>query len=787
MSASGQKTIDVFGATLTRDKFVKRGGALVVGFSVLGATVGTVGGASAADGSNSLDPSLPSSWLTINPDNTILMRTGKPEMGQGSASAAYAQILAEELNVPFSAITQLVMGDTDRTPDGGIAAGFLGTGAANLRKVGAYTYQALLSLASTQLGVPVGSLTVSNGVVSGGGKQVTYGQLVAGNQLSLSIPVSGNLLVGGITVGGTPPTKPVSQYTVIGTSQPMATIPPIATGTATFVGNLVLPGMLHARMVKPRTFGSTLISVGQLDKKQFPNTQVVVKGNLVGVLDPQEYIAIQAASVVASKTKWSDWADLPGSGNVRQYLRSGADYTAAQMTVNTNTGNAGSALATAAKRISATYMYPYFKHAPIGPSIAVADVRSDGTTIVWAHTQAPQPLRKMLSAVLQTDPSNVIVRILDGSGHYGRSNPGPDGAEADAVILSQAVGKPVRVQWMRPEDMTWAVSSFPQLADMQVGLDANNNMVAFQADYHQTGRYDGRGLGALLAGLPPGATEDGNPAVPQVNGHYSWVATASTVWPYDKVLNALEYVHNAPPPGQVSSPYKAGMRIHSSRTPVQRQANFALESIVNEAAATAGVDPIDYRLRHTTDPRLILVLNTLKTAHGWETRPSPSPSASSTGSKMVTGQGMGVMIRSGGHWAAAADITLNPKTGKVIVDKYTVVLEPGIVVNPLQMKRITEGGTVMGMSEALFEQVAFNKSMITSQDWVTYPILRFMHLPKINVVLLNNVSVGTYNGAGEGSNSLPPTTIAAAIFDATGKFARSLPFRPANVRAILAT
>jgi CO/xanthine dehydrogenase Mo-binding subunit len=339
---------------------------------------------------------------------------------------------------------------------------------------------------------------------------------------------------------------------------------------------------------------------------------------------------------------------------------------------------------------------------------------------------------------------------------------------------------------MRPEDMTWAVSSFPQLADMQVGLDASNNMIAFQADYHQTGRYDGRGLGALLAGLPPGATEDGSPAVPQVNGHYSWVATASTVWPYDKVPNALEYVHNTAPPGQVSSPYKAGMRIHSSRTPVQRQANFALESIVNEAAVAAGADAIQYRLRHTSDQRLITVLNTLMTAHGWQTRPSPSPTASASGSTLVTGRGMGVMIRSGGHWAAAADVTVNPKTGKVTVNKYTVVLDPGIVVNPLQMTRITQGGATMGISETLYEQVAFSKRMITSADWVTYPILRFVELPDINVVLVNNPAVGTYNGAGEGSNALPSVAITAAFFDATGKPARTLPLRPANVRAILA-
>src|SRR5579884_3042299 len=663
------ETIDVFGATLTRRRFVQGAGGMVVGLSVVAAGVGAKKAAAAGSG-NSLDATQLGSWLTINPDNTITMRTGKVEMGQGSVTAAYAQILAEELNVPFSQITQIVYGDTDRTPDGGIAAGFLGAGANNLRLVGAYTYQALLSLASQQLGVPVGSLSAQGGVISGGGKNVTYGQLVSGSQLNLTIPVTGNLLVGGLTVTGSPPTKPPSQYTVVGTSQPMGSIPGIVTGTATWVGNIRLPGMLHARMVKPPTFGSTLVSVGQLDKKEFPNTQIVVKGNLVAVLDPEEYTAVTAAAELAGKTKWTDWSDLPGSGNLVNFLRS-ADYNAAAMTVNTNLGQPSAAFASAAKVVSATYVRPYFKHAPIGPSVAVADVRSDGTAIVWAHTQAPQPLRKMLSYVLQTDPSNIVVRILDGSGHYGRSNPGPDGAEADAAILSQIVGRPVRVQWMRQEDMAWAVSSFPQLADMKVALDGSGNMVAFQADYHQTGRFDGRGLGALLAGLPPGATEDGSPQIPQVRGHYSWVATVSTVWPYDKVQNVLEYGHNAAPLGQVESPYKVGMRIHSMRTPVQREQNFALEGMVNEVAASVGVDPIDYRIRHTTDTRLINVLNTLKTEHGWQTRPSPNPQAKTAAGKLV-GRGMGVMIRSNTRWAAAADVTIDPRTGKVTVDRYTV-------------------------------------------------------------------------------------------------------------------
>jgi len=272
--------------------------------------------------------------------------------------------------------------------------------------------------------------------------------------------------------------------------------------------------------------------------------------------------------------------------------------------------------------------------------------------------------------------------------------------------------------------------------------------------------------------------------VPQVNGHYSWVATVSTVWPYDKVPNVIEYGHNSAPLGQVESPYKVGMRIHSMRTPVQREQNYALESMVNEVAASVGADPIDYRIRHTTDDRLITVLNTLKSAHGWQTRPSPNPQ-SKGGSGLLSGRGMGVMVRSGGHWAAAADITVDPRTGKVRVLKYTVVLEPGIIINPLQLKRITEGGSVQGMSEVLNETVAFNRGMITSTDWVKYPIMRMADLPKINVVLINKPDVGAYNGAGEGSNGLPYVAIPAAFFDATGKFPRALPLRPANVREIL--
>src|SRR5205809_4451846 len=227
MSAIEETTNNVFGATLTRRKFVKGSGAMIVGFSLVGAGLGAKT-AKGAVGGTTLDPALPSSWLEIRADNTIVLRTGKVELGQGSASTAYAQITAEELNVPVTAITDVVMGDTDRTPDGGFSAGYMGGGNPNVRKAAAYTYQALLSLASTQLGVPVSSLTVQNGVVSGGGKNVSYGDLVKNQQLNLTIPVTGSLQsLFGLSITGNPPTKPVSQYQVIGKSIPMRTIPPI--------------------------------------------------------------------------------------------------------------------------------------------------------------------------------------------------------------------------------------------------------------------------------------------------------------------------------------------------------------------------------------------------------------------------------------------------------------------------------------------------------------------------------------------------------------------------------
>jgi CO/xanthine dehydrogenase Mo-binding subunit len=380
---------------------------------------------------NSLDPTLVSSWIEIHPDNTILIRTGKNDFGQGTTFTAYRQIVADELSVPFDAITTVVQGDTDRTPDGSGAFDFLGRGTPNIRKAAAYTYQALLDLASERLGVPKAKLSVKDGVVSGDSRSISYGDLVKNQQLKLTIPVRGDLTsIMGLTIEGNPPMKPVSEYTVIGKSFKNSVISSKVAAKETWATDVRLPGMLHARVVHPKTLGSTLVSAGQLDKTKFPNSQIIVKGNLVGVVAPTEWEAIQAADQVAGGTKWTDWKGLPGNAKLYQHLKEEADWKTAPVGKGrANKGDAEPVLVSTHKKHSATYQLSYMKHAPIGPTMAVADVQPDGTVHIYTHNQNPQELRGEIAMMLGTTADRVIVHAYPGPGHYGRSNGGNAGAE----------------------------------------------------------------------------------------------------------------------------------------------------------------------------------------------------------------------------------------------------------------------------------------------------------------------------------------------------------------------
>lgn len=781
---------NVYGATLTRRQFVRGGGALLVclgGLSRLG-PIGslldsTVEAAGAAGDANSLNPGLASSWFEIHADNTIVMRTGKVDFGQTTAHTAYRQIVAEELRVSYEAIASVVMGDTDRTPDGGFSAGFLEYGGQNLRKAAAYTYQALLDLAATTTGVDKSALTVQDGVVSGGGKRVTYGELVKNQQLKLTIPVSGELTnMFGLTVTGDPPLRPTKEYTIVGKSFPNAVTPSKVSAKEVWVTDVRLPGMWHGRVVHPKTLGSTLVSAGTLNKTRFPNAQVIVKGNLVGVVSPSEWEAVGAAQQIAADTKWTEWKGLPGHEKLYPWLREQADWkTTPPSKSDKSRGDVKPALASASKTLTASYEVPFMKHAPIGPTIAVGDARADGMVYVHTHNQNPQALRGQLAMMLGASIDNVVVRIYAGPGHYGRSNGGNAGAEDEAVLLSKAIGKPVRVQWSRADDLQWSTQSPPGVSDISIGWDANGTITAYQADHYMPAMQDDRLVGALIAGLPtqpaPAPNAEG-PIGSTING-------ISDPWIYEQVPNVAETGFGTFQLGQQASPLAIGLRDHSMRTPGQLQQNYPRELAMSEAAARAGIDAIEFRLKQTDDARLIGVLKAVREASGWQTRVSPAAKASATGTASVTGQGVSAMLRSGTYWACVCQVSVVPSTGKVAVDKYTIAVDPGIVVNPLQLKRTIEGGALMGLSHALYEEMTFDESGVTSRDWRSYPILTMADVPEVKVVILSHPEVGAYGGGSEAANALAISAVAAAFFDATGKIARRLPLRPSYVQGVL--
>jgi nicotinate dehydrogenase subunit B len=768
--------IDIHGAELSRRVFLTGGGALVAGISLLSH------GAEAASSATTLDPVLLSSWIEIGADNKVTIRTGKSDFGQSSIYTAYRQIVAEELDLPFEAVTTVVSADTDRTPDGGGTFDLLGRGTPNLRKVAAYTREAMLELAAQRLGVRKDQLKVEGGVVSGSGKRVSYGELVKDQNLRLVIPVKGELTsIGGLTVEGDPPMKPVAAYRIVGKSFKNSAVESKVSAKEKWVTNVKLPGMLHARVVHPATLGSTLVSDGQCDKAKFPNARVVVKGNLVGVVAPTEWEAIQAARQVAATTKWSDWKGLPGQAKLFSHLRDEADWKAVAVNKGpANTGDVASAMTGAAKKLSASYELPYMKHAPIGPTMALADVRPDGSVTLHTHTQNAQALRGQIALMLGIGVDKVVVRTYAGAGHYGRSNGGNAGAEDEAVILSKELGRPVRVQWMRADDLQWSTQSPAAYSDIRIGLDAGGRIVGYEADHFMPAMQDDRPIGAVLAGLPTMPAPDANGP-----GLASTANGVSDKWVYDAILNVEERAHGTWQVGQRNSPLAVGLRDHSMRTPGQYQQNFPREVAISEAAALAGADAIQFRIDHAKEERLKHVLERLRAESGWESRPVPQLRAASAGSTEVRGQGASVMLRSGSYWACACQIAVTPATGAIRVEMVTLVVDPGIVINPQQLKRQVEGGCMMGVSEALYEDVAFDESGVTARDWQTYPILKMADMPEVKVVLVNRPEVGSYGQGSEGANALAAPAIVAAFFDATGKAARRLPMRPAYVMDLL--
>ena len=760
-------------AGFLRRDFLKGAGALIVGFST-----GAIRTAHAQFGGPS--PGSPpinqlDSWIAIAADGRVTAYSGKEELGQG-ISTAQAQLVAEELSVPFNRVN-LIYCDTALTPDQAYTAGSQSHPANfnrnNLAQAGATAREALFRLASERLSVPVDQLTASDGVIrlkSDPSKALGYGQLVAGRRFNLQVDPNAKR-------------KPTSEWTVLGKPVPRPDIPALVTGEFEFVHNVRVPGMLHGRVVRPPAVGATVMSVDEGSVKNLAGVvKVVVKKNFVGVVAEKPWQAIQAASQL--KVTWSAGAGLPSHATFYAHMRT----QPARDALAVDSKDVEQRLAAAATVLKATYLHPYQMHGSMGSSCAVADVEGEKAT-VWSPTQGVWYQKSTVAMLLGLKPENVHVIFRRGSGCYGLN--GADTVTYDAAILSQAVGKPVRVQLSRKDEMAWENYGNAYVIDERAGLDAQGNIIAWDHESWSPTRGNRPGPGTpgnvvtgILAGFSPQPFTPRSPASSptaynnNANAVPSYVA--GNVGGRDQGTGTVKSEHVLT--HTIESPFWTG----PLRSPNRLQNTFAHECFLDELAAHTKADPVEYRLRHLRDPRLIAVVNEVAKAANWEVRPSPKPASRKTG--VVTGRGMASVLYEGdnGYSALVAEVEVNQDTGSVVVKRFVVCNDVGPVSNPDGLRNQIEGGALQGLSRALMEEVTWDDQKVTSFDWRTYHTLPLgFDVPKVEAVLLNRPDQEA-TGAGETSITVVAAALGNAIFDATGARIRQIPFTPERVKAALA-
>jgi CO/xanthine dehydrogenase Mo-binding subunit len=765
----------------TRASFLKGGGALVLGLAIPLAAVATASAkepiAEAASDSPlkpiptvgpvyDVNPGALSSWLAIAADGTVTGFTGKVDLGQGNQTAL-SQIIAEDLYVPLDSV-HLIMGNTDICPNQGYTAGSttIASGGPQLRAAAAFAYQTLLQMASTQLGVPVSSLSASDGVISvtGSSTKVSYGDLVKGQVLTAAIPYTGTPASFTLDVTNL---KPVHEYTIVGTSPARRDIPLKVTGEYEYVQDVRVPGMLHGRVVRPPSLGAQLISVGKVPD----GVRLVQIKNFVAVAHENEWTAINAAANL--ETKWTHWAGLPTMDGLADFIYSTPSTTTVAVsnpvvkTVAAAEANVAKGMTSAVTTLSGTYSTPMETHGTLGPSCAVVDVQAD-QVLAWAGTQGPNGLITTISQALGVPTDIIHVYAYPASGCYGRN--GADPAVIDAALMSQALGVPVRVQWMRRDEHEWDPKGPATIHQMQAGIDSSGNVVAYQHEgWLAGGEYDVSIIGAALAGKA------------------AYTANAFTGWSTNYFLYTFPNVAIiSNQQNDLGAAQNNGVGVISAwlRSPAQFQITFATESFVDEMAAAANSDPIQFRLKYLTDPRYINVLTYLSGMSGWKFRSSPSNAASST-DRVVTGRGVAMALRDGTYAGNVAEVEVDRHTGKITVTKIYAAQDCGLAVNPRAITLGAEAGIVQGVSRTLMEQVTFTQSAITSIDWNTYPVIRFDEAPEVDFQVIDNPGIPS-NGSGEPPMTPTAAAIGNAVFDATGVRLRDLPFKPGVVKAALA-
>jgi CO/xanthine dehydrogenase Mo-binding subunit len=718
------------------------------------------------------------SWIVIHENNTATFYIGKTDCGQGTGTS-FRQLMSDELDIAF-AQTACIMGSTDNTVDQGGSGGSTAMERDSwpMRRAAAEARRVLLEMASARLAAPVDGLTVSNAVIAvkaDSSKRVSYGELIAGKKFNVTLNGANVNAVTGVAK-----VKAVQELKFTGQSPQRDDIPAKVDGSLKWAVDVKLPRMVHARNVKPHFACAKLTGFDESSVQNIPGfLKVVTKGNYVAVVCEREEQAIRAARQL--KTTWEkpSTAPFPGSENLFAYMRGATPTSAASPIV---VGNPDAAFSGAAKIIEAEYEVPFQGHTAFAGAHATADP-SNGQMTVYSNDMKSYGMRTGVAKFLDMPRDKVRVVWMQGPQGFGRT--AADDAGCEAAWIAREVGRPVRVQWMRDEETAWDTKSPAFLVKVRGGLDAEGRLVAYDynarsCDYNHVGYNEpDTVLIAQLMGSRRAKPAAGSSATP----------------------SEMYAIPNRRMAGEVVGlplVWETPLRTGNLRDPNGPQSTFAAESFIDELAAAAKTDPLEYRMKMLTAAtaddagfrraRSIAVLEAVAEAYGWDPRPSPKPAG--TG-RVRTGRGVAYSFRGQTVVAQIAEVEVHLDTGHVWAKRLVCAHDCGLVVNPQSLRRTLECAMLHGLSRAIHEEVRFDTEKITSVDWVSHPTLRHADAPgRIDIVLVNGdphpnrPDLPPY-GAGEAATKPMLAAIANAIHDATGVRMRRVPFRDDRVLAAL--
>jgi nicotinate dehydrogenase subunit B len=750
--------------SLTRRSVLLGGGALVVSIGA-GVTLETVLSISQAFAQGTKPPLTPdqlSSYIAVNADGRVAAYFGKMDMGHG-LHVAIAQIVAEELDVPFKSV-KVFMADTATSVNQGGASGSTGIqlGGKQMRVAAAEARRVLVEMAAGALSIPANKLAVNDGVVSSVDdktKSVSYAQLIGGQYFNVQLDWNkqyGNALY---APGKAQPKNP-SEHKIVGQPIKREDIAPKVFCQEDFVTDIKVPGMMHGRMIRPAVAGAVPVKVDDSAINNIPGAKVVWEKGFLGVVADREWDAIQAAEKL--KVEWSvQQPPFPEQASLFDHIRKAS---VRKRMVEQENGDVDAAFKTAVKVIEADYEWPFQSHASMGPACSLVEIK-DGKVTCWSGTQKSHFVQEGIAAMLQMPVDTVHVIFKPGPGSYGRND--ADDCAMDAAVLAKAAGRPVRLQYMRDQGTGWDPKGPASTHIAKAGLNAAGEVIAYEFTSKAFSRVDVDTNG----GKPPDTLTGQTLGVALKSGDGFGVPAESYA-----IANKRLAWETIPPLLDRASP----LRTSHLRDPVGPQIHFASESFIDEVAAAVNADPIEFRLRHIKEPRDIAVIKAAAEKAKWETRASPR--RDQTGTK-VSGRGIAYAQRNGTRVAVIAEVDIDRSTGKISARKFTVAHDCGQIINPDGLVKCIEGNIVQGVSRALWEEVTFDRNTVTSVDWITYPILDITETPgQVDVVLINHPEIAP-SGAGEPSIRPVAAAIANAIFDATGVRIRRVPFSPERVKA----